>query len=97
MLEAGYDPAPAILVSMSSHCRLPAALMQDDQHVSKSHQHMKGLHMRDNIREGCWVRSGESCGSPAKNGEVTRVIKALAEGDHEPSQQLGCPATATDH
>ena len=30
--------------------------------------------------------------TPAKYGEVTSIIKALAEGNHEPGQQLSCPA-----
>ncbi len=49
--------------------------------------------MTDCTREGCLMGVW---GSPAKDGEVTGIIKALAEGDHEPGQQLGCPALAAD-
>ena len=73
-----------------SLCMLFAALKQQTN--------MRGLSSLEGICEadhqGGRARGGDKERTPAKNGEVTRIIKALAEGDHEPGQQLRRPANA---
>ena len=58
---------------------------------------MRGLSFLEGICEadhqGGRAKGGDKERTPAKNGEVTSIIKALAEGDHEPGQQLRRPAT----